>query len=137
MNTLNPLQKNTSVNALTVPSSFRAWAAWANLQGCGCLQVHAVQSAFTGREQVEREAFFVALCEVYSRAVNECAIALYFDRSDSQVDVHVATQIALAFSWDIADEVHARVAAAGPVVRSWADVTRLAESAQQALASQQ
>lgn len=125
MNTLNPLQKNTSGFPLTVPSAFRAWATWANTQGCGCLQVHAVKSAFDGREG-EHEALYVALCEVYSRAVHECAIALHFDKLDSTPDVHVAMQIASMWDWNFAAAVHIQCGTVGPVVRPWADVIRLA-----------
>lgn len=129
MNTLNPLEKNTRVFPLTVPGAFRAWSAWANTQGCGCLQVVGVQSAFAGREHAERDALLVALCEVYSRAVNECAIALHFSRTDSEVDVHVATQIGQLFDWGIAELVHSMVGDAGPVVREWSAITRLALAA--------
>lgn len=125
MNTLNPLQTNTTGFPLTVPASFRAWSAWANIQGCGCLQVHNVKAAFEGREH-EVDAAEVALCEVYSRAVNETAIALHFSRVDSRVDVHVAKQITELWSASMAEHIHGKCAAVGPVVRSWAEVTRLA-----------
>lgn len=126
MSVLNPLKKHNTAFPLTVPGSFRAWSQWANTQGCGCLQVHAVKSAFDGREATESDAMMVALCEVYSRAVNETAIALHFDRTDSRVDVHVAQQISDFWSWDIACLVHSQCAAVGPVARDWESVIRLA-----------
>lgn len=129
MNTFNPLQKSGPVFPLTVPTAFRAWSGWANKQGFGCLQVAALRASFHGAGDDELARLMTALCEVYSRAIFECSLALHFDRADSRVDAHVFGQICELFDPLVAARVHDDCAASGPVCRDIAALTQLAMEA--------
>lgn len=115
----NPLEKDSSGFALTIPAAYRAWASWCNQQGFGGMQVARIHSSFAERTNPQdAEACLVALCEIYARAVMEHSIALAFSRVDSAVDAHVYAQIHELFSPAIALAVHDACAARGPVARS-------------------
>jgi hypothetical protein len=114
---LNPLE-NTSPAPLSVPTAFRAWCFWANSLGVGCLLVPSIQRSFEGRLSDDaKKQLVVALCEVYSRAIFETTLGLEYDLVDSHADVHVFHEIESRWGLPLAELVHARVLANGPVSR--------------------
>ncbi len=125
MSTFHPLKSDSQVVGLTVPTAFRGWAHWCNLQGFGGMQVHSVKSAFEGKTDVENAcACTVALCEVYARGIMECAIGLAYGAVDSNVDLHILLQIEALFDFDTARVVHENVRESGPTVRAWDTLAR-------------
>jgi hypothetical protein len=94
-------------------TAYRAWAGWTALIDGGGYQVKHVAAR---RDVLSPESAVRVLCEVYARAVMEVALAMYFDRCDSRVDVEVMLQMVDAFGQEVAEEVYRRVAAVGPVV---------------------
>jgi hypothetical protein len=92
---------------------YRAWAGWTAVIDGGGYQVKHVAAK---RDVLSSESVVRVLCEVYARAIMEVALATYFDRVDSKVDVEVALQILDAFGLEMAEEVYRRVQAVGPVV---------------------
>lgn len=125
MNALAPLQSNKTVHHLSVPAAYRSWAHWCNSQGFGGMQVSAIKAS-----GVEGDARHAALSEVYARAIMETALGHHFDHVDMRADVLVALQIKQVFGGNIALLVHSTVAASGPVIRPWEEVSALSEEAE-------
>lgn len=97
-----------------VMSCYRAWSHWcAHLDGGG----YQVKHVAARRERLSHEQVVMPLCEVYSRAVFEVALALEYDRCDTHVDHEVLLQIVDAFGLAMADEVFVACEKVGPVVK--------------------
>lgn len=100
-------------HAFSVMSCYRAWSHWcAKLDGGG----YQVRHVAAKKDRLTREQLLDPLCEIYARAVFECALALHFDRVDSHVDHEVLLQIVEAFGLSTADDVYRAVELVGPVV---------------------
>jgi hypothetical protein len=98
-------------SAGAVRLAFRAHLLWFNAAGFAVLQWQQLPELVGD----DRERIKLSLCELYSRAYFETCFAAHFDRADPQSDMHVLRAIAELFGPKLAEEVHAAVAAHGPV----------------------
>jgi len=98
-------------SAGAVRLAFRAHLLWFNAAGFAVLQWQQLPELVGD----DRERIKLSLCELYSRAYFESCFAAHFDRADPQSDMHVLRAIAELFGPRLAEEVHAAVAACGPV----------------------
>lgn len=100
-------------HAFGVMACYRSWAHWCARLDAGGYQVRHVAHR---KDRLQPDQILEALCEVYSRAIFEVALAMEYDKMDSQVDHQVLLQITEAFGLAVADEVHRWVNELGPVV---------------------
>lgn len=109
-------------HAFSVMSCYRSWAHWCARLDAGGYQVRHVAHK---KDLLKPDQIVEALCEVYSRAVFEVALAIEYDKVDSRVDHQVLLHIAESFGLAVADEVHRWVSELGPIVKRDADSVAL------------
>lgn len=109
---LDDTEANTG-HVFSVMACYRAWSHWcAKLDGGG----YQVRHVAARKDRLTHEQLLDPLCEIYARAVFECALSMNFDRVDSHVDHEVLLQILEAFGLQTADDVYRAVEKVGPVV---------------------